>query len=91
MGDYRINRIYREKTSYHRHPRVRSEPPSVHVPNYLQRQFMPVESSWAWVVDITYIRAQRELVVFDGSPEPVFVLDQGLFDGEVENISAVFE
>ena len=52
-----INRIHRlmqqEKlrlqTGYHRRPRSRSGPPSVHAPNYLQRQFAPADPNRVWV------------------------------------------
>ncbi len=62
-----INRIHRLKrqeklrsqTGYHRRPRARSGPPSVHAPNHLQRQFAPAEPNQVWVTDITYIRTHE--------------------------------
>ncbi len=62
-----INRIHRlmhqeklrSQTGYHRRPRSRSGPPSVHAPNHLQRQFAPAEPNRIWVTDITYIRTHE--------------------------------
>ena len=63
-GINRVHRLMRQEhlrsqTGYHRRPRARSGPASVHAPNHLQRQFAPVEPNRVWVTDITYIRTHE--------------------------------
>lgn len=63
-GVNRIHRLMRleklrSQSGYHRRPRGRSGPASVHAPNHLQRQFVPDSPNKAWVTDITYIRTHE--------------------------------